>query len=153
MRDGIVCLFDPVNMIDPLGLRLLGGGFGVSFGVGFVIDITIGGFADSDGNIGGFIDVDLSIGPQIAFDAGPTVYTNAGTVDDFAGTSLEVQGRFIFTEIGYATSNPNSTNEKDGSVTTAADTIGPGIDIGIGIGPSITKAWTFLNWKNYFCDK
>ena len=132
--------------IDPLGLITTGFGGGGSIGLVFVIDVTGGVVADSEGNVGIFIDIDLSLGPQAAFDAGYTGYYNEGTVDDFKGENLEVQARLWWTEIGAATSDPT---QEDTNRTYAVDIALPlpGGELGAGIGPSLTNAWTF-NWHD-----
>jgi hypothetical protein len=134
---GIVVQDDPVNLIDPLGLFVIGGGGSGSLGAFGVADVAGGAVIDTSGNVAGFAYGGVSSVPQFAASAGGTVIVApfAKTVTDIQGATFDLQIRFAFQA---TVSVPVDFNFRN---TVFSFDFTPGINLGIGFGGGVTKVF------------
>jgi len=129
----VYVLNDPVNLVDPEGLLVLGFGGGASGGFGVAGDGTVA-VISSGHDVGVMSTMGGSFGPQIAASAGPSVVVApfANSVNNLSGGTIDLQLRLGF----QATISFPTNGDLSGLVFTFDIT--PGWNIGAGLGASVT---------------
>lgn len=132
----IYVLNDPVNLVDPMGLLVLGFGGGASAGLGVAADGTAA-VITSGNDVGAMVTMGGSFGPQIAASAGASVIIAplANSVNDLSGATIDLQLRLGI----QATISLPVNGNLSGLVFTFDIT--PGWNLGIGLGASVTGVY------------